>query len=133
MRCLQIRDGIIVNAILADHTFDPGDGSQIVPSEAGQIGDSYADGAITPAPPPAPVVPASVALWQAKAALEAAGLDKQAEAAVAAANSPALTAFWATAPTIDRTSPTLAKIATALNLTSAQVDALFVQAAAISL
>ena len=82
---------------------------------------------------PASAVPPSVAMWQAKAALQAAGLLTSATAAVAAANNPVLTAFWEGASTIDRSSPTLAGISAALSLTSAQIDALFVQAATIAL
>ncbi len=79
------------------------------------------------------VVPASVAMWQAKAALQAAGLLDAANAAVGAQNNPVLNAFWSSATTMDRASPTLASLATALNLTSAQVDQLFVTAGAIAL
>ena len=78
-------------------------------------------------------IPATVAMWQAKAALQAAGLLDKATAAITAANNPVLTAFWSGAATIDRTSPTLASIGTALGLTSSQLDQLFVSAAAISL
>jgi hypothetical protein len=80
-----------------------------------------------------PVVPDTVALWQAKAALSAAGLLTQADAAIAAANNSVLTLFWATAANLDRASPTLATLAGALNLSSAQVDQLFIQAAGVSL
>ena len=82
---------------------------------------------------PAPAVPQEVAVWQAKAALQNAGLLTAANTAVTALNNEAVTAFWASAANISRTSPTMAQIAATLALTSAQVDALFIQAAAISL
>jgi len=96
------------------------------------------DSAIVPAGLPAgasalPIAPSSVALWQAKAALHQVGLLDQASAATAAMNSPVLNAFWANASTLERASPTLASLATALNLSSAQVDALFIAAAQIAL
>jgi len=50
MRCLQVKDGVIVNVIVADPTFDPGDGSQIVASDVGNPGDLYVAGVITSAP-----------------------------------------------------------------------------------
>ena len=78
-------------------------------------------------------VPTSVALWQAKAALHNAGLLDQANTIIAAANNPVLSAFWANANDIQRSSPTLASLATQLNLTDAQVDQLFIQANAITL
>jgi len=133
MRFASILNGVVVNAILADHGFDPGDGSTLVQSDTAQIGDTFDGVHFTPAPPLPPVVPASVAMWQAKAALQAAGLLTSATAAVAAASNPVLTAFWEGASTIDRSSPTLAGIAAALSLTSEQIDALFIQAASISL
>ena len=99
----------------------------------GTIGATLANGQWTAPVPPAPIVPTSVAMWQAKAALQAAGLLASAQAAVTAANDPVLTEFWADASSIDRSSPTLASIATTLKLTPAQVDALFIAAAGISL
>ena len=86
--------------------------------------------------PPAvvvPEVPATVAMWQAKAALQGAGLLTAANNAVSAANNQVLTAFWNSAASIDRASPTLASIAETLGLTSAQVDALFIAAGNIAI
>ena len=75
-------------------------------------------------------VPASVTRFQALAALSNAGLLTQAQAAVNAAGGLTLLA-WDNAQSFDRTSPTMTTLATALNLTSAQVDALFIVAAKI--
>ena len=81
----------------------------------------------------APLVPPSVLMWQAKAALHQAGLLTQADAAITAAGNPALAAFWSNAPSIDRSSPTLASLAAALGLADAQVDALFIAAGSFAL
>jgi len=94
-----------------------------------------------PAPTPQPpVVPLTVAMWQAKAALQATTLPghspnllTEASQAIAAANNATLTAFWAGSATIDRASPTLATLAAALGLSKTQVDALFIQASSIVL
>ena len=91
---------------------------------SGNVIETYA----TSAPP----VPASVALWKAKAALQAAGFLTAANTAVAA-SSVAVQSFWAQASMLDRNDPIMLSIAAGLGLTSAQVDALFVSAAAISL
>ena len=133
-RYAHIVNGTVQNVIIANPDFSYGDGSLLVQTDTAQVGDTYANGVFTSSAPSAPVVvvPSSVALWQAKAALQAAGLLTTANTAVAAQGSP-VTDFWASASNIDRTSPTLAGIATLLNLTPAQVDALFVQAASISL
>jgi len=106
----------------------------------------------TPAPAPAAVIPQSVAMWQAKAALQttaftptsaqisavpslsgATNLLAAASALVTAENNEVLTAFWTGTATIQRVSPVLASIGAELGLTPAQIDALFVAANAISL
>ena len=82
--------------------------------------------------PPTPV-PGSVALWQAKAVLQASGLLDAADAAIASANNPVLNQYWNSGANIDRTSPTLASLGASLNLTSVQIDQMFIEAATISL
>jgi hypothetical protein len=79
---------------------------------------------------PALPVPESVALWQARAALASAGLLEKAQAAIAAAPAAVSTA-WEYGNTISRASPTIAALGEALGLSSAQIDDLFRQAAAI--
>ena len=96
------------------------------------------DSTVAPAGLPAGVVvttlaPPSVLMWQAKAALQQAGLLAQADGAIAAAGNPALTAFWSYAPSIDRTSPTLASLAKTIGLSDPQIDALFIAAGNIAL
>lgn len=86
----------------------------------------------TPTPYVAPPagIPQVVTPFQAKAALLQAGLLNTVKAAIASA--PAITQLaWSDATEFTRDSPTIATMAGALGLTSAQVDALFVAAAAI--
>lgn len=78
------------------------------------------------------LVPASVTRFQALAALSNAGLLANAQAAVNASTNPLVPLAWNNAQTFDRASPTIAALATALNLTSAQLDALFIAAAGIT-
>lgn len=80
-------------------------------------------------PGPAPV-PASVSRFQAKAALAQAGLLDEVEAIIAQADATTKLA-WSDALQFERASPTIASLSAALNLTSAQVDDLFRQAATI--
>lgn len=85
--------------------------------------------------PPAavvPEVPATVAMWQAKAALQGAGLLTQANSAVAGSGNVALQQYWATAQTLDRSDPAVAMIGAGLSLTPVQIDALFIAAAGLS-
>ena len=83
----------------------------------------------TPDPYVAPVPPAvSVTPRQARLALNAAGLLPQVEAAVAAADK-ATQITWEFASTISRDDPLINTLASALGLSTAQIDALFAMAA----
>ena len=81
-------------------------------------------------PPPAPV-PQSVSAMQAKVALSRAGLLTGVQAWIAAQDAETQL-IWNSTVVFNRTSPLLASAATALNLSSDQIDALFVTAAAIA-
>ena len=76
------------------------------------------------------VVPFTVTPFQAKAALLGAGLLDAVKAAVLAAP-PIVQLAWSDATAFTRDSPTIAALSAQLGLSSAQVDALFVAAAAI--
>jgi hypothetical protein len=98
---------------------------------------SQADPSLAPtATPPAPVavipdpnaVPVKVTNYQARAALINAGLFAQADAAVRAANSPLTLSAWDYANDFYRASPFIFAMGSALSLSPAQVDALFVAA-----
>lgn len=71
-----------------------------------------------------------VSRFQARAALLAAGLLPQVEAAVAAAD-PVTQMAWADAIEFRRNSPTIAALASAIGLTDTQLDDLFTAAAQI--
>jgi hypothetical protein len=76
------------------------------------------------------VVPGQVSKMQACLALHAAGLLDDVEAAVAGAGG-TTAIYWANASYLHRDHPVVLGLATALGLTSAQVDDLFVAAAQI--
>lgn len=103
------------------------DSSVAVGDAATQSGSAWAFA--KPAAPAVPV-PDSVTPLQARKALLAAGLLDKVTAAVAAADQ-GTQLDWEFATVINRTSPTVATLAAALSLTSAQLDALFTAAAAI--
>lgn len=109
------------------------DGSQDAFIKPGLVSISTADFASVQAAQAAAavaVVPSTVTPFQAKAALLQAGLLDTVKAAIASA--PAITQLaWSDATEFTRDSPTIVTMAGALGLTSAQVDALFVAAAAI--
>lgn len=86
--------------------------------------------AIVPPPPPVTYIPYSVTPFQAKAALLQAGLLSSVQAVIAQA-SPIAQLAWSDATEFTRDSPTIAALSAQLGLSSAQVDALFVAAAAI--
>lgn len=76
--------------------------------------------------------PQSVSRLQARVALHNAGLLTKVEAIISdPATDPVTVIAWQDAQTFNRTSPTLAALASALALTSADLDALFIAAAAI--
>jgi len=81
--------------------------------------------------PNAPFVPASVPMWQAKAALQAIGKLDAATSAVNASGSHQIILAWEYAADIARASPSVAAIGTALGLGSNDLDQLFIAAAAI--
>lgn len=76
-------------------------------------------------------VPQSVTPYQARVALSRAGLLNSVEAAVSQANGEMAIA-WEYATTIERNSPFIVQLGTAIGLTSQQIDDLFVTAASVS-
>ena len=90
---------------------------------------SGADWEVDPALEAAARVPASVTPLQARRALLAAGLLDAVEAAIEGAD-PETKLAWQYATAVERQSPFTLTLAAALNLTDAQVDDLFVNAAA---
>lgn len=74
-----------------------------------------------------PAVPQSVTPYQARLALNAAGLREAAEGAIAAAPQDVRDA-WEYALVIERSSPFIGEIGNALALSEQQIDALFVSA-----
>jgi hypothetical protein len=82
-----------------------------------------------PAPPPVSV-PKVVTRFQARAALLQAGLLPQVEALMANAT-PMAKIAWSDVQEFRRTSPLLLSMAAAMNLTSAQLDQLFITASGI--
>jgi hypothetical protein len=124
MPYIQRRDGRVVGAY-ANPQPQP-DGTDLAPEF---LADDHADVVAFLNPPPG--VPRQVPRWQARRALLNAGLLDAVEAAVAAADRH-VQITWEDAPNIVRDSPFIAAIAPSLELTDAQIDALFVAAAEIT-
>lgn len=87
-------------------------------------------GTVAPYIAPPPIVPQSVTPARAKIALHRAGHLEQVEAIVAAAGGE-VAIWYANASAWVRTNPYVLSIGTQLNLTSEQIDALFIDAATI--
>jgi len=128
-RYAKIDNGNVSGIFNADTEFAAARGW--VPAPSGNVGDSYdaETGTFTPPPPPSPTVPLAVPALEALLALDAAGLS---EAYETWANDPARTfaerAFINKALTWRRDDPTLQAAAEALELSSEQVDQLFISA-----
>lgn len=126
MRTAVISNGIVVNVIEASDGFTL-PGMTLVASASAGIGDTYTNGTFAR---PAPVVhvPAEVTDLQARLALIAVGKLAAVEAVVAAADD-ATKAWFDRALIWRRDSPIISALAPALGLTSADLDALFIDAA----
>lgn len=93
-----------------------------------------ADFTLIPVPPPPVPVPYEIANWRARAVLEIAGLLATVETTLDAlpGNDGIIArAAWSSGAALVRTGPTVIALAAALALAPEQVDALFVQAAAL--
>lgn len=81
---------------------------------------------------PIPVyVPQQVPMWAVRVVLKNNNLFDQAQAAIDASNDDALKAVWEYGNNANRTSPAINSLATTLNLTSEQVDQMFIEANAL--
>lgn len=87
-----------------------------------------------PAPPPQYPVPAAVTMRQARLALLGAGLLSSVDAAIDAMSEPTRSAArieWEYSNELQRSNPLVLALGPALNLTSEQIDALFIAASAL--
>jgi hypothetical protein len=119
---VRISDGI--EGILHEHD----DTSVVLPLSA--LVD-LADFTAIPPPPEPVVIPYEIANWRARAVLEIAGLLPTVDAAIAALTGDAgivARAAWNSGAPFVRNGPTVTALSSALGLTSAQVDAMFLQA-----
>ena len=136
-RYALIDGGVVRNVVLADAGW-PGlaDAEQAVELAEGQAcGPGYTyDGQSFAAPAPVVVVPGAVTMRQARRALLAAGLLAAVEAAIDALAEPERSAArieWEYSSEVQRHNGFVTQLAPALGLSDAQLDALFVSAAAL--
>ena len=133
MRAHVITNGKVTNTIeVAALDFMPG---LVDASKGGKMGDNYADGVFT-TPEPVVVVPQVVDMARARKALRMSGITN--ETVVAAINAipdvmqrDLALIDWEFEGRIRRLSPLVASLGPVLNLSAAQIDALFVTAAAL--
>jgi len=105
---------------------------EVAAMDTSLIGRTYSAGTWSAAPTPG--APTEVTMRQARLALLGAGHLSAVEAAINALAEPAKTVArieWDYSNTLQRANPLVAQLATALGLTSEQVDALFTAAAAL--
>lgn len=129
MRYAIVTNGIVTNTIEAEADYAASIGA--MPAANAGIGWLYADGVFTAPPAPAPMVPQSVTMRQARLALLGAGLLPSVNAAIAAMPEPDKSAAqitWEFAATVDRSFGMVPQLAAALGMTEAQIDDLFVAA-----
>ena len=128
-RYAEIVNGSVVNVVEWDGATAYVTDGILVPSSTANVGDLYAGGTFTPGPTPAPVVPQSVTAAQIRLALSHAGLLAAVNAGVGTASTDVQT-YWQYSTTFERNNPLLEQMAASLGLSDAQVDAVFVAAAA---
>lgn len=121
-----IDGGVVVNLVEADEAFALQNGLMLAPAGVG-VGHTF-DGESFAAPEA--TAPKSVSMRQARLALLAAGLLDDVETAIAGAGA-AAAIEWEYAQTVDRDYGLVPAMATELGLTGAQLDALFIAAAAL--
>lgn len=126
-------DGVCVGLLQVEMSAGaPQFGADMIPVSAmdgSLIGRAFIGGEWVP-----PLPPAEVTMRQARLALLGAGMLAAVETAINALAEPAKTVArieWDYSNTLQRANPLVAQLATALGLTSEQVDALFTAAAAL--
>ena len=130
MKTHIIENGIVTNTILAtvQEAQAAFPGAVCIDGAIGGIGWTWDGETLTAPPAPPTPIPQSVTMRQARLALLAAGLLDLVETAIASAG-PAAKIEWDYATEVQRGSGWVPAMATALGMTDAQIDALFVQAA----
>lgn len=88
--------------------------------EAGNVTEPYV--------PPPPPIPQQVPMWAVRTVLQNDGLFDQAQALIEASTDNALKNVWEYGNFADRNSNAIASLAAALDLTSEQVDQMFIDA-----
>ena len=132
MIAAQIENSVVVNLVEVStlHAL-PG----LIAGAGARIGDTWTGSAFVSLSAPVAVVPVSVPMRNARLALYSAGRLKQVEdyiAAMEGVEGDLARIDWATALTVRRDSPIVAKLMTLLSLTGDQIDALFISAAALA-
>jgi hypothetical protein len=115
---------------------EPFQSTKDAPGLSGQIfsvASSGGYGTVAPYAPPPPPVPQEVTLAQARAALLGAGLFTQVDQAIKNSGNPIAAMAWEYTNMVDRNGALVTSLGPATGLTSAQIDALFIAAAAIKL
>ena len=132
MRAAIIKDGSVWNVVEVASLAHPE--WTLIASDTAQIGDLW-NGSVFTTPSPVVVVPQSVTRRQARQALLLAGLLDSVEPAINAipdATQRRLSLIeWQDSLEFERNRPLLVSMGTALGLTSAQLDQLFITAASL--
>lgn len=128
MRYAIIVDGVVVNAAVANQALE----SNWVQSDEAKIGDLYQDGQfITPAIPIQ--IPESISMRQCRLQLLAENMLDDVNAAIAAIpdemQRKTAEIEWEYATTVERSSPWVEQLGSALGLSDSQLDKLFIDAA----
>jgi hypothetical protein len=139
MRYAIIHNGLVENVIDYDDPPSnppPGFPSGYIALQSDTAGPGwlYQDGEFVnpnPPPPPVPYVPQSAPMWAVRTVLQSDGLFDQAQALVTASTDNGLKNVWEYGNFASRTSPSIVALGSALGLTDAQMDQMFIAANAL--
>lgn len=131
-----VADGRVVNVVDADAGWQPNHGAAVEVDAGSRVGPGWLyDGqAFSPPHPPAALVPEEVTMRQARLALHRAGVLGNVVAAINQMPEQARTEAqieWEYSSTLRRAHPLVTDLGSALGLTPQQLDALFIEAAAL--
>lgn len=131
MKAHQIQNGVVINTIEVESLdFLP----NLIEATTGGIGWLWNGTTLTPPPAPPTPIPQQVTMRQARLALLSAGLLSGVNDAIAALPSPQKEAAlieWEYSGEVQRHNGFVSLLAPSLGLTEAQIDALFIEAAAL--
>jgi len=122
-----VKNGVVVNRTQASEPL----ASNWIQSDTAQIGWLYnpSTGEFSPPPFPSPEVPQSLSPVQARLVMNRRGLREQVEALIQQSGNQDIKDYWEYSMSIERNHPILLDLAAQLEITSEELDEMFIEGA----